>query len=117
MWMQAAASKTKIKYKPLIDEEDERRRASAAAKLRALDEAIAKRRAEEERYISSFLGMQLAHDAQLAEAFFAATLSVFAAYVMCQNKDNCLSCKPFKLRLKLPCFPACLVVDVQTTIQ
>lgn len=46
---QAAASKAKIKYKPLIDEEDERRRASAAAKLRALDEAIAKRRAEEER--------------------------------------------------------------------
>lgn len=47
--VQAAASKAKIKYKPLIDEEDERRRASAAAKLRALDEAIAKRRAEEER--------------------------------------------------------------------
>lgn len=38
-----------MKFKPLIDEEDERRRASAAAKLRALDEAIAKRKAEEER--------------------------------------------------------------------
>lgn len=41
-----------MKFKPLVDEEDERRRASAAAKLRALDEAIAKRKAEEERYIS-----------------------------------------------------------------
>lgn len=40
-----------MKFKPLIDEEDERRRASAAAKLRALDEAIAKRKAEEERCV------------------------------------------------------------------
>ena len=39
-----------MKFKPLVDEEEERRRASAAAKLRALDEAIAKRKAEEERY-------------------------------------------------------------------
>ena len=46
---QAAVAKAKMKFKPLIDEEDERRRASAAAKLRALDEAIAKRKAEEER--------------------------------------------------------------------
>ena len=48
--VQAAASKAKIKYRPLVDEEEERRCASAAAKLRALDEAIAGRRAEEERY-------------------------------------------------------------------
>ena len=41
-----------MKFKPLIDEEDERRRASAAAKLRALDEAIAKRKAEEDRCIA-----------------------------------------------------------------
>ena len=47
--MQAAVAKAKMKFKPLIDEEDERRRASAAAKLRALDEAIAKRKAEEEK--------------------------------------------------------------------
>lgn len=46
---QAAVAKAKMKFKPLIDEEDERRRASAAAKLRALDEAIAKRKAEEAR--------------------------------------------------------------------
>ena len=48
--LQAPPSKSKIKFKPLIDEEDERRRASAAAKLRALDEAIASRLAEKERY-------------------------------------------------------------------
>lgn len=49
-YVQAAVAKAKMKFKPLIDEEDERRRASAAAKLRALDEAIAKRKAEEDRY-------------------------------------------------------------------
>ena len=47
--MQAAVAKAKMKFKPLVDEEEERRRASAAAKLRALDEAIAKRKAEEDR--------------------------------------------------------------------
>ncbi|KAL0023373.1 hypothetical protein WJX77_012324 [Trebouxia sp. C0004] len=46
---EAAVAKAKMKFKPLVDEEDERRRASAAAKLRALDEAIAKRKAEEDR--------------------------------------------------------------------
>lgn len=49
---QAAVAKAKMKFKPLIDEEDERRRASAAAKLRALDEAIAKRKAEEAWYVA-----------------------------------------------------------------
>ena len=51
---QAAVAKAKTKFKPLIDEEDERRRASAAAKLRALDEAIAKRKAEEERCVACY---------------------------------------------------------------
>lgn len=51
--VQAAVAKAKMKFKPLVDEEDERRRASAAAKLRALDEAIAKRKAEEERCVNS----------------------------------------------------------------
>ena len=41
-----------MKFKPLIDEEDARRRASAAEKLRALDEAIAKRKAEEDRCVA-----------------------------------------------------------------
>lgn len=49
MYIQAAVAKAKMKFKPLVDEEDERRRASAAAKLRALDEAIARRKAEEDR--------------------------------------------------------------------
>lgn len=51
---QAAVAKAKMKFKPLIDEEDERRRASAAAKLRALDEAIAKRKAEEDRCLARY---------------------------------------------------------------
>lgn len=56
-----AAGKAKIKYKPLVDEEDERRRASAAAKLRALDEAIARRRAEEERCAAELVLYYCAH--------------------------------------------------------